>query len=181
MPTGRLARSHRPRGLRLATGTAVVAAALAAIPASASAAPSWYASARTACRGNGPATMVCFHRRTRALAHVVRLRRNRRLDRSASLKATRIVRCRQLRHDPCGEPWFRVFYAARYLPPGGSAVVGENLAWGFRSAWTAFDALMHSPAHRANILDPAFRDVGVRLTRRSPWGRLWVIDYGRRG
>jgi uncharacterized protein YkwD len=75
----------------------------------------------------------------------------------------------------------RPFYTARYVAADGSAIVGENLAWGWSTAWIAFDALMHSPSHRANILDTDFRDVGVHVTRRSPWGPLWVIHYGRRG
>jgi uncharacterized protein YkwD len=173
--------TRRPTRVALLVFLASTALTGVLLPAPATAADTWYASVRSACPGNGPSTMVCYHRRVRALAHVVKLRRNRRLDRSAALKATRIVRCRQHRHNPCGDAWVRPFYTARYVAAGGSAVVGENLAWGWSTAWTAFDALMHSPSHRANILDPDFRDVGVRVTARSPWGRLWVIHYGRRG
>jgi len=43
----------------------------------------------------------------------------------------------------------------------------------------AFAALMRSPAHRANILDPRFADIGIDR-RLSRWGVLWVIHYGRR-
>jgi uncharacterized protein YkwD len=173
--------SRRPKRLALLTLVALAALAPALLPVRATAADSWYASVRSACPGNGPSTMVCYHRQTRALAHVSKLRRNGRLDRSTALKATRIVRCRQHRHNPCGDEWVRPFYTARYVAADGSAIVGENLAWGWSTAWMAFDALMHSPSHRANILDTDFRDVGVHVTRRSPWGPLWVIHYGRRG
>lgn len=40
-------------------------------------------------------------------------------------------------------------------------VRGENLAKGFKSPWAAIDGLLHSPPHRANILNPAFKRVGI--------------------
>jgi uncharacterized protein YkwD len=172
MAAERLRTSRRP------TLVAFVAlAAAAGLAPQQAAAETWYSSVRTACRGDAN-LMLCYHRRTRALAHLPRLRSSRPLARSAALKASRIVRCRQHRHTPCGDPWVRPFYSAGYVRPYEGAVVGENLAWGWSNAWTAFDALMHSPPHRANILDTDFRDVGVRFVKRSPWGPLWVIHYG---
>ncbi|MBI5947388.1 MAG: hypothetical protein HY875_04545 [Chloroflexi bacterium] len=68
-------------------------------------------------------------------------------------------------------------YFDHYGPDGGSAfselglrgvrygLAGENLARnnypGPRSATVAFDGLMASPGHRANILEPRFRAAGV--------------------
>ncbi len=68
-------------------------------------------------------------------------------------------------------------YFAHYGPDGGSAfselglrgvgylLAGENLARNnyprARSATVAFDGLMASPGHRANILEPRFRAAGV--------------------
>jgi uncharacterized protein YkwD len=164
----------------LAFAAAIALAPGPAAPQPAAAADGWYASVRTACRGNAN-VMLCYHSRTRALAGLPKLRPSRILERSAALKAARIVRCKQHRHSPCGDAWVRPFYAAGYVPTRGRTVVGENLAWGWSSPWEAFDALMHSPTHRANILDPDFRDVGVRVVRRSPWGPLYVLHYGRRG
>jgi uncharacterized protein YkwD len=155
---------------------AVISPALAPGPAKAD---RWYSSVRSACR-HKVSTMLCYHVRTRALAHLPKLRRSVRLHDSARLKAVRIVRCGEHRHDPCGDEFVKPFYTAGYLP-AGSWTVGENLAWGWKNAWQAFDALMHSPSHRANILDPRFRDFGVRAVRRSPWGLLWVLHYGSRG
>jgi uncharacterized protein YkwD len=123
--------------------------------------------------------MLCYHDRTRALAHLPALHRSDGLFGSAGLKAARIMRCGEHRHDPCGDDWVHPFYSAGYLP-ASSWVVGENLAWGWSDAWEAFDGLMHSPSHRANILNPQFRDFGVRLVRRSQWGMLWVLHYGAR-
>jgi uncharacterized protein YkwD len=164
----------------VALAVAVTTMLTALAPASASTSASRYAGARAGCPREGTRAMVCYHRRARVIAHVHTLRRDHRLDRSAALKSVRIVRCRQHRHSPCGETWYRPFYKAGYVPRGGGAVVGENLAWGWPTAWAAFEALMRSPRHRSNILDSDFRDVGARLVRRSPWGPLWVIHYGRR-
>jgi uncharacterized protein YkwD len=46
---------------------------------------------------------------------------------------------------------------------------GENIAWGQRSAQEVMDAWMDSPGHRANILQPRYRRIGVGL-----WKNRWV-------
>jgi uncharacterized protein YkwD len=52
-----------------------------------------------------------------------------------------------------------------YYPPGstGTWSVGENLFWasGKVSATESVGAWMASPPHRANILDPAWRQIGI--------------------
>ncbi|WP_043232831.1 CAP domain-containing protein, partial [Streptomyces sp. NRRL F-5193] len=57
---------------------------------------------------------------------------------------------------------------------------GENIHKGPKTPERAMDDWMGSPAHRANILNCAFRDigVGVALTADGPW---WVQDFGARG
>jgi uncharacterized protein YkwD len=138
----------------------------------------WYASAEAACQGSSH-KMLCYHREARRRAGLPLLRENGRLDRAALLKQRRIVRCRRITHEPCGDPFDRPFSLAGYLPWRGSWVIGENLAWGWGSPWGAFQGLMRSPAHRANILRRSFRELGVRQSR-SPWGLLWVLEYGHR-
>lgn len=44
---------------------------------------------------------------------------------------------------------------------GGFTCAGENLSRGRRSALATHNALMDSPSHRKNILDPRFRFLGV--------------------
>ena len=62
-----------------------------------------------------------------------------------------------------GTPFWRRI--ARYYPQSRYAYwsVGENLVWtsGAASAAAGLHAWMTSPAHRANILDPAWRQVGI--------------------
>ena len=58
--------------------------------------------------------------------------------------------------------WKRI---ARYYPSGSSGYwsVGENLLWSSPSVGPAraMDLWMHSPEHRANILSPRWREIGV--------------------
>jgi uncharacterized protein YkwD len=39
-------------------------------------------------------------------------------------------------------------------------------------------AFMHSPGHRANILNPAFRQAGIGIVKIN--GNLWVTEVFRR-
>lgn len=55
---------------------------------------------------------------------------------------------------------------------------GENIAMGQASALTVMTAWMNSPGHRANILDPGHRflGVGVHAAVDGPW---WTQDFLR--
>ena len=50
---------------------------------------------------------------------------------------------------------------------------GENLAKGQPTVAWAMDDWMHSPDHRENILNPAFKELGVGIA-----GTLWVQHFG---
>lgn len=63
--------------------------------------------------------------------------------------------------------------------------VGENIGWG--SLWlgtprAVVAAWMASPGHRANILDPHFRDTGIGVSPHTPQrgqdGGLYTEDFG---
>lgn len=78
-------------------------------------------------------------------------------------------------------------YFDHYAPDGESAfselaargiryrLAGENLARNnyseARTVAAAFEGLMNSPGHRANILEPRFSSVGVAAVRE---GRIWI-------
>ena len=56
--------------------------------------------------------------------------------------------------------------------------VGENIAMGQPTAAVVMNSWMNSPGHRANILNPDFREIGVAFTK-DPKGRiLWVQVFG---
>jgi uncharacterized protein YkwD len=56
--------------------------------------------------------------------------------------------------------------------------VGENIAYGYTSAASVMTAWMHSPGHRANILNKRFTKIGLGLARSSDGTRYWAQDFG---
>jgi uncharacterized protein YkwD len=53
------------------------------------------------------------------------------------------------------------------------SMIGENIAYN-ASVRRVHRAFMHSPGHRANILNPHMRRVGVGIVERN--GQLWVTE-----
>jgi uncharacterized protein YkwD len=71
---------------------------------------------------------------------------------------------------------------AGYLT-GPCWVLGEDLGWAPPAVATAeavVAAWMASPKHRAVILDPSFRDIGIGLVQRAPAGEgaTFVLELG---
>jgi uncharacterized protein YkwD len=63
-------------------------------------------------------------------------------------------------------------------------IVGENIATGYETPASVVRAWMRSPGHCANILDPAYREVGTgvsgrRIPRASTEVGTWTQDFGR--
>ena len=80
--------------------------------------------------------------------------------------------------------------AAGYMSSSPHWLVGENLVWGAGAFSTPIDrvrALMHSPPHRRNMLQPRFREVGIWVSRRPPVhaayrsGATYVLNFGVAG
>jgi uncharacterized protein YkwD len=75
-----------------------------------------------------------------------------------------------------------------YLSGPRSWIVGENLAWGSgdrSSPASIVRAWMHSPGHRANILQGRFREVGIGLASGAPESvagpaATYATDFGAR-
>jgi uncharacterized protein YkwD len=61
--------------------------------------------------------------------------------------------------------------------------VGENLAFGYPDAASVVEGWMDSPSHRANLMDPGYRDAGFGLTERlgSRANWFWVQKFGPGG
>jgi uncharacterized protein YkwD len=57
--------------------------------------------------------------------------------------------------------------------------IGENLAAGQWSVDQVMDDWMASPEHRANILDPAYTDIGIVVKLGGDCGTYWVQEFGR--
>jgi len=62
----------------------------------------------------------------------------------------------------------------------GWTIVGENLAGGQPTPERAVAAWMESPAHRANVLNPRFREIGVGAAAGGRYRFYWVQEFGAR-
>lgn len=100
-----------------------------------------------------------------------------RLDALARGHAETMRQARRLGHDVGdGDPHDRLAEAGLHpARVGENVVVAADLVGAHRAAWA-------SPAHRANLLDPAFSSVGVGVARETD-GTVWVCtlfaDFGR--
>lgn len=56
--------------------------------------------------------------------------------------------------------------------------VGENLAAGQQSPEDVTRLWMESPLHRANILDPNWKEAGVAVRFGGEFGVYWVLEFG---
>jgi uncharacterized protein YkwD len=73
-----------------------------------------------------------------------------------------------------------------YIPNSGDWVVGENLAWGNGALSTPnaiVNGWMNSPPHKANILAPDYKDIGLAAVQGAPspqvsGGTTYVNDFG---
>jgi uncharacterized protein YkwD len=168
---------------------AVFAALLVAAPnamavcASASSAPSSVAK-RIAVRAT-----LCTLNAERARHGLPGLRLNKKLSAAARRHARDMVRRDYFAHDSLGGGSFvdRIRRTG-YLNDASSWSVGENLAWGSheRSAPRAITAMwMDSAGHRANILSPAFREVGIGLALGAPGASgpaaTYATEFGFKG
>jgi uncharacterized protein YkwD len=70
--------------------------------------------------------------------------------------------------------WDTVIQASGY--PAG--YWGENIAAGSPTASDVMSAWMNSPGHRANILDPHYRDIGIGCAYSAGHTPYWTQDFG---
>lgn len=133
------------------------------------------------CGGPPAHVMLCLHDYARHEAGLSSLRSPATLMRAASAKSADIAGC-GFSHSACGHPAsYRVDWAGYRWTR-----FGENIAYGsgtpMPSARAIFSAWLRSAEHRANILDPDFRDVGVGShpgTLGGASARFWVAEFGR--
>jgi uncharacterized protein YkwD len=116
--------------------------------------------------------LLCLINAERTARGLGRLRMNRRLTVASVGHSRDMVRNAYFAHDtPGGVTMTDRLRRARYVRPAAAWTIGENLAWGAgsRAAPTALvDAWMASPGHRANILQPRFREIGIGLAPAAP-------------
>jgi len=108
----------------------------------------------------------------RALVGCDPLNYNTQLERSAQGHAEDMSRNHYMSHTSLdGRTFDQRIRATGY--DGGR--IGENIGAGFGDPSSIMDAWMHSPAHKANILDCRFRNIGVGYDLD---GGYWVQNFG---
>ena len=116
------------------------------------------------------------------------LRHNDGLALAGQRHARDMVARRYFAHDSrAGTDFGRRIRRTGYLRGAARAVIGENLAWGGGSLATPRQIVrswMRSEGHRANILQPRFREVGIGVVRSLPVGgrsgATYAAEFGRR-
>ncbi len=114
------------------------------------------------------AATLCLINAQRARQGEQPLTENVMLQRAAELHSLDMAKRKYFEHaDPDGvQPDARIVQQG--YPP---ILVGENLAWGETTkstpAWIV-SAWMKSPGHRANILEPGYREIGIGMAYEAP-------------
>lgn len=115
---------------------------------------------------------LCLINRERTQRGLVKLRANRRLDRSATRYSDAMAAGHFFSHvSPRGSTMMGRIKAVGYLSGARAYSVGENLAWGSGESATPAETVnswMNSPGHRANILNGAYREIGVGVAPDAP-------------
>jgi len=187
------------RRARLASLLPVVLASLLAalaLPQAASAARS----AACANAGSAPSSQngtairratLCLLNRERARHGLRGLRSNGRLRVAARRHSGHMARAKYFDHtSPAGRSMTDRVRRAGYLRGSGSWSLGENIAWGTGALATPraiVRSWMGSPGHRANILAPGFREIGIGVASGAPvrvgasaGGATYTTDFGVR-
>ena len=123
------------------------------------------------------AQVFSFINAERAKKGVSPLTRNTKLD-TASQRHTNDMACNNF-FDHTGSdgssPWDRMEQA------GYNWIrAAENIAAGYASPSSVVAGWMNSSGHKANILDPNLKDIGIAYGYKSgtDWGHYWTTDFG---
>ena len=130
---------------------------------------------------------LCLLNGERADRGLTTLRLNDRLQRAALDHGNDMVEHGYFAHQgrDGSQPAERI-RASGYLSAGGQWRIGENLAWGTGELATPkaiMAAWMNSAGHRANILQPAYREIGFGVLAGNPaspenGGATFVTEFG---
>jgi uncharacterized protein YkwD len=135
------------------------------------------------------AATLCLINRERVTHGERPLRSNRRLRRAAQAHTDSMAFGDYFEHvGPAGQTPLARMRGAGYISSRAGYEVGENIAWGTLSLATPRAIVatwMASPAHRANILDPRYRETGIGVSPHPPAalahgqaGAIYTQDFG---
>jgi len=118
------------------------------------------------------AAILCLVNGERADKSLPPLTANAQLEKAATGMGARMVSEQFFSHEtPDGKNVVDRVEPTGYIPNSGDWVVGENLAWGSGALATPqaiVNGWMNSPGHRANILAPDYKDIGLSAALGSP-------------
>src|SRR4051812_5388547 len=170
--------------IRIAALAATLAVALVA-PGQASARCAWQnANPNDIGQKKAAKATLCLLNKQRRAHGLKRLRENKRLDIASQRHAKDMSRRNYFAH---GDFVGRI-RAAHYLSGARGYTIGENIAWGswdYATPASIVNTWMHSPGHRANILNGRFHEIGLGVSRGAPVsgqsrGATYVTDFGTR-
>jgi uncharacterized protein YkwD len=133
------------------------------------------------------AAILCLVNAERADNGLPALNHEGQLDQAATGMCQRMVAEHFFSHEtPDGKTVVDRVQPTGYIPRSGDWVVGENLAWGSGALSTPqsiVNGWMNSPGHRANILAPDYKDLGLAACMGSPTttnsgGTVYVNNFG---
>jgi uncharacterized protein YkwD len=133
------------------------------------------------------AAILCLVNGERADNNLPPLTSNPQLQQAAEGMGARMVKEQFFSHTtPDGKSVVDRVEPTGYIPDSGDWVVGENLAWGNGALATPqaiVNGWMNSPGHRANILAPDYKDIGLADAQGSPTpsqqgGTVYVNVFG---
>jgi uncharacterized protein YkwD len=132
--------------------------------------------------------VLCLHNRDRAAHGLAALRDNGKLRRAAEAHSGDMVAQGYFAHDSLSGAGMVDRILGTGYGRGRGWSLGENIAWGTGVLATAAEiqrAWMESPGHRANILRPQFREIGIGIALGAPvgsgaGGATYTADFGVR-
>jgi uncharacterized YkwD family protein len=113
--------------------------------------------------------MITLVNQARVQNHVAVLKVDMQLTNVARVKAQDMIDNKYFSHNSpkYGSPFDMMKnFGVKYIK------AGENIA-GNQSVQNAFNALMNSPGHRKNILDPSFTNIGIGIKSGGPYGNMF--------
>jgi uncharacterized protein YkwD len=171
------------RRTRIAIAAATVAAGLA-VPAQALACPNENVNPNDMSLRDAKASTICLLNDIRHSHGLRAFRLNGKLSRASQRHTNSMTAHHYFAH---GDFVGRI-RSAHYLSHTRGWTVGENIAWGswdYATPASIVDGWMHSPPHRANILNGRFREIGIGVSRGAPVGgqdraATYGTDFGTR-
>jgi uncharacterized protein YkwD len=99
------------------------------------------------------------------------------LTRASAWKSNDMGANRYFAHDDLSRTWVDRIRDCGY---GYNTWLGENIAAGFSTAQSVFDAWRNSPGHNANMLSANYTAIGIGrvYVAGSPYGWYWTTDFG---